>query len=449
MNSQQNEMTRCLGFRESLALVIGTIIGTGIFMKTAVMSQTVGSPSMVLYAWIFGGLLSLAGALTYAELGSLFPKAGGEFVYLRETYGPLPSFLYGWMRFWIGSPGSIAAYAVGAATFLSPLFNGFDDATRILVAIGFVLAFSFVNCLNVTWGGRVQVIMTALKVLMIGTIVAGCFFLTDGGAGSFATPTDWEWKGWSAFGAAVIAALWAYDGWNNLPMASGEVKDAQKNVPKALIWGTLLILVIYGAVNLAYFHALPFEEVLSSNSPSNRSALPVATKAAQMFLGVGGVVFLSVAFVISALGAMNGSILTAARVPYAMAKDGVFFNGLAYLHPVTKSPIVAIVVQAVWACVLAISGTFDQLTDYVVFGSWVFYALCAAAVIVLRVKKPEAERAYRVPLYPIVPVVFVAVAIWLLLNTLIMSPRESGIGLLIIGCGVPAYWFFFRAKKVV
>ena len=441
-------LTRGLGFKESLGIVVGTIIGTGIFLKSGIMSQTVGSPAVVLIAWVVAGLLSLAGALTYAELGSLFPKAGGEFVYVKETYGQLPSFLYGWMRFWIGTPGSIAAYAVGSATFLSALAGGFDPLLLQAIAISFIVVFSLLNCLTVSFGGRLQVVMTSLKVLMIATIVFGCFFLSKGGTANFAQPAGWTWRGWSAFGSALIAALWAYDGWNNLPMASGEVRNAQRNVPRALAIGTLIILLIYGAVNVAYFYALPFSEILTARSPGNAAGLPVATKAATTFLGAGGIGFLSIAFTVSALGAMNGSILTGARVPFAMAKEGLFFKGLGYTSPKTHSPIVAILVQAVWACVLALSGTFDQLTDYVVFGSWVFYALCAGAVILLRMRRPDLPRGYKVPGYPVVPIVFILVALALLANTLITSPRESGIGLIIIGLGVPVYWFAFRAKPV-
>ncbi|MEK7355150.1 MAG: amino acid permease, partial [Bdellovibrionota bacterium] len=191
---KQNELSRGLGFRESLALVVGTIIGTGIFLKAAVMSQMVGSPLVVLLAWVLGGALSLAGALTYAELGSLFPKAGGEFVYLKEAYGRLPAFLFGWMRFWIASPGSIAAYGVGAATFLGPLAGEMDGSTRVAIAIGFVALFTGLNCLAVKAGGHVQVVLTFLKVMMIATIVFGCFFLSPGVTGGFATP-----EGWSGF----------------------------------------------------------------------------------------------------------------------------------------------------------------------------------------------------------------------------------------------------------
>lgn len=442
-------LKRGLGFKESISIVIGTIIGTGVFMKSGVMSQTLGSPKMVLIAWLVAGLLSLAGALTYAELGSLFPKAGGEFTYLHQIYGELPAFLYGWMRFWIGTPGSIAAYAVGSATFISPLFGGFSDTTLVLVSLGFIVIFTLVNCLSVKSGGFVQVVMTGLKILMITTIIFGCFFLSHGSTFGFTTPGDWSWRGWSAFGSALVAALWAYDGWNNLPMAAGEVREAQRTVPKALIFGMIAILLIYGTINIGYFFSLPFSEVLTARSPLNSgaSALPVATKAALTFLGASGISFLIVAFTVSALGAMNGSMLSGARVPFAMAQERLFFKKLAYVSPKTHSPVVSILIQGVWACVLAYSGKFDQLTDYVIFGSWLFYALCAAGVIVLRVKKPELVRGYRVPGYPVVPIVFVLVALCLLANTLITMPRESGIGLVIIGLGVPVYWFVFRKSS--
>jgi APA family basic amino acid/polyamine antiporter len=443
-------LSRGLGFKESISIVVGTIIGTGVFMKSGVMAQTLGSPSTVLLAWLVAGLLSLAGALTYAELGSLFPKAGGEFTYLHETYGELPSFLYGWMRFWIGTPGSIAAYAVGSATFIAPLFGGFTETVLIAVSLSFIVVFTLVNCMNVRSGGFVQVVMTALKILMIATIVFGCFFLSNGSSAGFQAPADWTWRGWSAFGSALIAALWAYDGWNNLPMAAGEVRDAQRNVPRALILGMIAILLIYGILNVSYFFSLPFSDVLASRSPtvSGPDAVPVATKAALTFLGAGGISFLVIAFTVSALGAMNGSMLSGARVPFAMAKEGLFFKKLGYVSPKTHSPIVSTLIQGAWACVLALSGKFDQLTDYVVFGSWVFYALCAAAVIVLRIRKPDLVRGYRVPGYPVVPVVFIIVALCLLANTLITMPRESGLGLIIIGLGVPVYWFGFRRPKV-
>lgn len=442
--SEQTALARSLGFRSSLALVIGTIIGTGIFLKTSVMTEKLGSPTIVLVAWIFAGLLSLAGALTYGELGALFPKAGGEFVYLSEAYGRLPAFLFGWMRFWIGSPGSIAAYAVGAATFLSPLVGGLSEVVRSSVSVFFVVAFTFLNCLSVSFGGRMQVFLTGMKVLMISVIIVGCFLFSSATPSGFSTLDGWVWPGWSIFGAAMIAALWAYDGWNNLPMASGEIHDPQKNLPRALAVGTGVILVIYCLINLAYFYVLPLNVISVVADPTQKAATSVATKAAQTFLGPNGVAFLSVAFVISALGAMHGSILTSARVPFAMARQNLFFHQLGFVHPVTRSPVVALIAQGIWACVLALSGTFDQLTDYVVFGGWIFYALCAYAVVRLRKLRPNAVRGYKVPGYPWIPLVFVIVALFLLVNTLYTSPRESGYGLLIILAGVPVYWWCFR-----
>lgn len=441
-SQSSTKLSQGLGLHECVALVVGTIIGTGVFLKTGIMTQTVQSPSVVMMAWVVAGLLSLAGALTYAELGALFPRAGGEYVYLQKTYGNAVGFLYGWMRFWIGSPGSIAAYAVGAATFLGALANYSSDATRITVAISFVTGFTLINCLAVKFGGGVQVFLTALKVLMIAGLIFGALFLSQGSFENFNLAH--EFAGMSAFGTAMLAALWAFDGWNNLGMASGEVKDPQKNIPRALIFGVLSCIAIYCLVNLAYFVALPVSEILTSNSKNFPQALPVATKAVKTFLGDQGLTLLSVAFVISALGAMNGSILTSARVPYAMAEAGSFPKIFSYLHSKTQTPITSILFQGLIASLLAASGTFDQLTDYVVFSSWLFYALNGFAVILLRRRMPDAHRVYKVPLYPALPIVFVTLSGLLLLNTLITSPMESGIGLLIIGLGLPIYLLLYK-----
>ena len=443
VSSSTGGLVRGLGLRDATALVVGSIIGTGIFIKTAGMAALAGSQGWVLLAWIAGGALSLTGALAYGELGSLLPRAGGEYVYLKEAYGNLPGFLYGWMRFWIGSPGSIAAYAVGAATFLSAVMNLEAWGGRNAWAMGFIVVFSSLNCLTVKFGGVLQSVMTALKVGMILFLMGGLLFVSPaaGTVASFgAAPTA------TSFGAALLAALWAYDGWNNLPMAGGEVRDAQKNLPRALLFGMILVLLIYGGINVAYFRTLPWETVLASNSKMNPAALPIATNAALTFLGGAAAVVVSYAFVFSALGAMNGSILTGARVPFAMAQDDLFPRALAKATPRTHVPARAIILQGLWACVLALSGTFDQLTDYVVFSSWIFYGACGAAVIVLRRKMPDAKRGYRVPGYPYVPLLFVACTVLLLANTLYTAPRESGLGLLIIAAGLPAYGWLQRGR---
>ncbi|MGI8965753.1 MAG: amino acid permease, partial [Limisphaerales bacterium] len=307
MNSEKPHLIRGLTLRDTISLVVGTIIGTGVFFKTANMAQAVGSPKLVLLAWVAAGILSLAGALTYAELGAMLPKAGGEYVFLRTAYGDLPAFLFGWMRLVVGSSGSIAIFGVAFATFLSaliPLDTVWAEKTFYLfkekidwqfgvqqiVSVGIILIFSAINGLRVVFGGRIQTILTAAKVVGIGAIIVGFFF--------FAPTASWAhlkaplaakaWCGWSAFGAAMLAALWAFDGWNNMPMVAGEVQNPERNIPRALIAGMLIVLLIYGLANLAYCYALPFQEILTSNSTLFRGALPVASKAAQTFLGASG-----------------------------------------------------------------------------------------------------------------------------------------------------------------
>jgi APA family basic amino acid/polyamine antiporter len=434
-------LERTLGFSASIAVVVGTIIGTGVFLKAAIMSQYVGSATWVLAAWAFAGLLSLAGALTYAEIGILFPRAGGEYVYIREAYGDLPAFLYGWQRFWIANPGTIAAYAVGAATFAQPLFSldylgGTKGFAILLIAL-----FSSLNCLNTAFGGRLQTVITAIKVCMIFFILVGIFFVSSDVSLSRLTINSAVSPSISSFGMAVLAALWAYDGWNNLPMVAGEIKNPSRTIPLALGLGVLFIVIIYGLIHVSYFMSLPFSEVLSSNSNKNPTALPIAAKAAQSFMGPIGAWYLGIAMIFSAMGAMNGSIMTNARVPYAMAVDGLFLKFLGKLHAKTHAPYSSIFTQAILSCVLALTGTFDQLTDYVVFASWIFYALVTSSVFKFRQSHPDLARPYKVIGYPYLPMVFLVCALLLLLNTLWTSPRESTIGVALIALGVPVYYF--------
>jgi APA family basic amino acid/polyamine antiporter len=430
-------LVRALGPWQAASLVVGTIIGTGVFLKTAVMAQLGGSPLWVLAAWGVAGALSLAGALTYAELGGMFPHAGGEYVYLREGWGRFLGFLYGWTRFWIGTPGSIAAYAVGTATFLGgvvPIAAGGDK----VVALGVIAVFTTINCFHVRAGGGVQAALTALKVVLIAALAIGALVAPNG---SWSNVTvEGGFPGASAFGAMVLAALWAYDGWNNLPMAAGEVRDPARNLPRALIGGSLAVLAIYLAVNLGYFHALSFGDIATSSSSAYPHAPPVAAKVASQFLGSTTQVLLACAMAISAMSAMNGSMLTGARVPYAVASDGLAPAWLAGLAAGSRVPRRAVIVQGVWASVLALSGRFDQLTDAVVFASWLFYALNAGSVLLLRRRLPDQPRPFRVPLFPFVPLAFVTLASLLLANTLWTAPRESlfGVGMMAVGAMVYA-----------
>jgi basic amino acid/polyamine antiporter, APA family len=437
---------RSIGPWQAAALVVGTIIGTGVFLKTATMTQVLGSMGAVLAAWVIAGILSYAGALSYAELCARIPSTGGEYAILRESWGSLPAFLYGWTRLWIGSPGTIAAYAVGSATFLGgvvPLATIVPGGEKT-AAVALIVLFTGLNCLEVAFGAAVQTFLTALKVLLIVTMIGGIVLFSDPSHGA-APSTIAEGTGGSAFGLALIAALWAYDGWNNLPMVSGEVREPNRNIPLALGIGVFVVISLYVAVNAAYFHVLSIEEIQQANSSAHPDALPVATLAAQGFLGRFGVPVLSIAFVISAVGAMNGAILTGARVPFAMADDGLFFRRLARIGARTGVPIAAVVTQGALSAVLAMSGTFDQLTDYVVVTAWVFYALTTSSLFVLRRRQGGgAAPRFSVPGYPVVPSLFIAAAVFLIGNSLWQMPTQAVIGALLLAAGLPAYAYFRR-----
>lgn len=462
---EQKGLVRGLTAIHTAALVVGIVIGTGVFLKTGVMTQDVGSPPLVMAAWIAAGALSLAGALSYAELGAMLPVAGGEYVYLKKSYGNAAAFLFGWQRFIVAGSGSNASLASGFAIFLAAFLPlnavwvrrevsllgqtiDWQFGPRQLVAVGAILFLSVVNCFSVALGGKVQSALTVLKVGGIAFVVLGIFLFSGSADWShLRTPVHTaRWSGGAAFGTAMLAALWAYDGWNNMPMAAGEVQQPGRSIPRALIGGMLAVMAIYCLANLAYFYALPVEEVVTSNSTAHRAALPVASKAASTFLGEYGGKLVAVAFVFSAFGALNGAILSNARVPYAMARDGLFFAKMADLSESTRVPVWSLGVQAVWSSLLAVSGTFDQLTDSLLFASWIFYGLVTSSVFVLRRKMPDAPRPYRTLGYPVVPAVFVLVSAWLVVNTLVEKRIESVTGLVLILAGLPLF-FWFRSRS--
>ncbi len=431
------DLHRALGPWQAASLVVGTIIGTGIFLKSATMAATGGSAAWVLAAWACAGALSLFGALTYAELGAMFPHAGGEYVFLRQGYGPGMGFLYGWNRFWIATPGSIAAYAVGATTFLGGVLP--TDPDSKVLAIALVVIFTAINCLHVRAGGWLSTVLTAMKVVMILGLAVGALLFASGGDFGRVTQSRGGFPGWSAFGMMVLAALWAYDGWNNLPMAAGEVREPQKNLPRALVFGTLGVFAIYALVNVGYFVALPFDVIAAPSSES------IAQRTASTFLGGPAQALLAAAMGISALSAMHGSMLTGARVPFAVARDGLAPKQLGELGG-SHVPIVSVLVQGALACVFALSGRFDQLTDAVVFASWLFYALNAGTVLLLRKREPDRERSYRVPGFPVVPIVFMALSALLLVNTIVTTPKPSLLGLGSTAAGAIVYALFLRKR---
>jgi len=457
------ELARVLSLRDAIALVL-TVIGTGVFLKAAPMAQLVGSPSRVLWVWLAAGLLSLAGALTYAELGAMMPEAGGEYVFLREAYGDLPAFLFGWTSVMLIASGGLAAVSTALASFLGSFipinavwtthdfhilgqFVQWRLGVQQVIAVAVILLFAAINARGVVLGGKVQWAATVAKLAGIAIIVLGAFLLSKTGSwGNLHKPVTETIapSGAGAFGAAMIAALWAYQGWSNLPMVAGEMEKPERNVPRALIYGMLLVILVYLLTNIGYFYALPFSEVLTANSTAYRDALPVAAKAAQTFSRYGAQL-VSIAFIIAAIGALNGITLMNARVPFAMARDGLFFGALADLDEDTRAPAKAIWFQGIWACVLALSGTFDQITTSVIFAVWLFTALVGSSLFVLRRKLPVAPRRYRAIGYPVVPALFVLVAAWLVINSLSATPVESVAGLVLMAIGLPFYFFFRRS----
>lgn len=369
--------------------------------------------------------------------------AGGEYAIIRETWGRFPAYLYGWMRFTIGAPGSAASYAVGAATFLHVALPYEHLGLHIWqMAAFFILLFTVINTLTLHVSAWVQVLLTAIKVLSLLFIIGLLFFAAPT---STAPQPPTHWPGALKFSAALMAVLWAYDGWNNLPMLGGEVKNAERNLPLALALGLASVVVIYVVVNLAFFRVLSFGEVLAANPSLVGGAPPVATAALEKVIPNLGVRIVAILMLISALSAMNGSILASARVPYAMACDGVFFRALGNLSSKHALPIVATLAQGVVAALLAFSGTFDQLTDSVVFASWLFYGLTAAAVFKLRrMDRGATYNGFKTPLYPILPMAFLVCAAAFVFYAIVATPQLTAIGLGVIAAGIPLYFVFTR-----
>lgn len=448
--ARQPELLRSLGAWGAISIVVGTIIGSGIFLVPKTMVSEVGSPSLVLMVFVVGGLLSLCGALTYAELGAALPYAGGEYVYLREAYGPLLSFLYGWTQFWVIKSGSIATLATAFFYYLAnfwpslqapllvfplPWDSTLEISSGQLLAIALILGLAWVNYFGVKLGGQVQTAVTVVKVGMILAIVLLAALLGGGESGNLVS-TVTHTGGLQGFFAALVAALWAYDGWNNLNMVSSEIQNPQRNIPRALILGVLLVGAIYLCANVAYFYVLSASEVAATDR--------VASEAARKFLGDAGGDAVALAAMISIFGALNGSILSGSRVPYALARDGYFFSPLGRVHARHRTPHYSILALSCWGAVLVLSGSYEQLFTYVIFAAWIFFGLTGAAVFVLRTKRPQMTRPFRVLGYPYIPVLFVVMAGALVLMTLWTSPRESLMGLGLIALGFPYY--LTRAK---
>ena len=457
------EPRRDLTFTHAAALVVGIIIGTGIFLKTASMAQLVGTPLLVLAAWAAAGAVAMLGALCFAELGALLPHAGGEYVYLGTAYGEIPGFLFACNAFVLNG-AAVAAYGAAVAIFVSDIhplgewFAGsahflghdyhFSFGPRQLLAVGVIAVFAAINCAGVMLGGRVQSLLTLAKIVAVAGVAAGVFlFGRTRALGNLAAPGGSSSGGLAGFGAAIFSALWAFSGWQFLPMAAGEVRDPQRTLPRAIVGGTLLVLALYLAINTAYLYGLPFSQVSTANSTAYPQAPSIAARVVQTFLGNRGAAAAALIFLVSTIGSLNGVILSAARVPYAAARDGLFFAPFGRLHPVSRVPVTSLVLLAAWGALLAATGTFDQLTNMAVMSYALFWIPVVLAVIVLRRRLPAAPRPYRVPFYPWVPLLFAFTMAGIVVSALLTTPAESIAALVLILLGLPLYPLFRSRRR--
>ncbi|MBA3297777.1 MAG: amino acid permease [Acidobacteria bacterium] len=448
-------LVRAIGLGSAILLVVGSVIGSGIFLTTGGMASVIPSSSLLLAAWILGGILSIAGGLTYAEMGAMFPRSGGVYVFLKEAYGALPAFLYGWASLLVVISGSIAAVAVGFAEYLS-YFIPATSTSRVvfstavpwgtfavsagqLVAAASLAVLGAVNYVGVRSGNMLNVVLTAAKVaglvaLPVMAVIAGSVQPSY----SPIVPPDLA-RPVASFGVAMIAVLWTYESWYYVTYAAGEIKDPQKNVPRALLLGVLALIVIYLSVNIAYLYALSLDEM--------KGVTRIAEKAALALMGPSGAGFIALTVLVSTFGCNAAGILGGSRVLFAMARDGVFLPAASRVHPTYRTPHVAVAALTGWSIVLALSGTYEQLFTYVMFASILFSVAAGLALFRLRRTHAGHHRPYRAWGYPLVPLVFVLGSAAFVLNTLVERPVESLAGLGLLVTGLPVYWYQQRRRS--
>ncbi|MBN2207568.1 MAG: amino acid permease [Candidatus Aminicenantes bacterium] len=434
------DLPRVLGLWDIVSIVIGGVIGSGIFLVPKDMAAAVGAPLLILAVWVAGGVLSFFGALSFGELGAAMPEAGGAYIYLREAYGRLIAFLFGWTLFLVIDAGAIATLTVAFASKYLPHFVALSPLGQRAVSVAFILFLVAMNYVGVRWGANLQNLLTAIKLVGLAGMCVVIFLFAEGSTANFVGPSaPTASSGFlGPFGIALIASLWAYKGWEATTYSSGEIRNPQRNLPAGIFIGTLVCIGLYVITQLAYLYVLPAPAVAASDR--------IAADA--MNLAVGGVGASIISFIIlfSIMGAANQNFLCSPRVYFAMAKDGLFFGRIATVHAKFLTPSVSIIAIGLWSVVLSLSGTFEQLFTYVIFGQWIFFGLTVAAVIVLRRKKPGLVRPYRTWGYPVTPVIFILAALFIAVNALISQFWNALAGLGIILAGIPAY-FYWRRKQ--
>jgi len=498
---QDKELVKALGLTSATMLVMGSMIGSGIFIVSAEIAREVNSPALLLGAWLVTGFMTIVGALSYGELAAMMPRAGGQYVYLREALGPLWGFLYGWTLFLVIQTGTIAAVGVAFGKFLGIFFPSISSthwvlhlwkvpqipigpmvlgnmdvglSTQNLVAILLVVALSIINIFGVRTGAIIQNIFTAAKVSALAALVLFGLFI---GRNAQALAANFNGHFWQNAGlgaqhsvqvgvggpmvlvgtltilaVAQTGSLFSADAWNNVTFTAGEVKNPQRNLPLSLAMGTGVVILLYLLCNVIYLNVLPLDGSATGASILERgikyaSEDRVGTAVMTQIFGAAGGALMAIAIMISSFGCNNGLILSGARVYYAMAKDGLFFRSVAKLHPTYKTPAVSLMVQMVWTCILCISGSYGQLLDYIVFAVLVFYILTIAALFVLRRTHPDADRPYRAIGYPVLPAIYILMALFIDVVLLRYKPQYTWPGLMIVLLGIPVYYLWNRNQK--
>ena len=449
-------LVRGLSLLDSVLLLAGGIIGSSIFLTAKDIAGPLPHPTLFMLVWVMGALISMCAAFAFAELGSMFPDSGGQYVYLREAFGDLVAFLYGWMLFAVANGGTIAALSVASAAYLSAIFPAISEQHVVLTAVGITLTRThiagLISIVFVTWmnviglrkGAVLQNVATWAKFVAMGAFVILGLAIGKGSWGNF------RWHGEhagvtmglsmnqliSALGIGLIAVFWAYDGWVYITWVAGEVKEPRRNVPRAMVLGIIVVAVVYLAMNMTYIYAMPLSEVAKHET--------IAAAAAEAMFSPRAANWLSVVIALACFGAMASCTLSGARVYYAMARDGVFFDRMAQVHPKWRTPAISLIGQAVWACLLTVSGRYDQLYTYVIYGLVLSYTLTVIGMFVLRWKRPEIPRPYRWTGYPWLPAIYVLLGTWWTINTIVERPKEALAGTIIVLLGVPGYLYWKR-----
>lgn len=439
-------LARRLGLWSAVAVVVGTTIGSGIFRTPASVAQRVEDVPLFFLAWIAGGVVALAGALTYAELAAAFPRSGGIYVFIREAFGPLPAFLFGWAELWIIRPGAFGAIGITASAYTLRTL-GLDPGAAVVglplraeqvVGAAYILIVAAVNYRGIHRGALLQNVSTVLKVGALALLVLLGLAIGNG-PGVAEIAAQRAPVAVSPFLLAMVAILWAYDGWADLSFVGGEVRDPGRNLPRALLLGTAGVVVLYLSANAVYLYLIPMAQM--------QGAELVAADVAALVIGPAGVALVSAAIAVSTFGTLNGSMMTAPRIFFAMAEDGLFPRAIARVDPVTRAPTGAIVLTTLLGVVFICIRTFTQLAEQFVIGIWPFYALAVAAVFVLRRRRPDLERPYRAWGYPAVPALFLLGSLLLLGNYLVTEPGAFALDLGLILAGVPVYWWWRRRPR--